>query len=214
MNITLFGANGAIGQLVLELALQNGDFVTAYVRRKNSISITHEKLKVIVGDLSNKDKVEEAISEADVVISTLGPALDTSRKVTKLPIAEGYKVIFGIMGKIGKKRIITLGTPTIKATEDQNQLATVIPGIMAKLLYPTGYQEMKIIEKLVNHSNLEWTLVRIINPNVKHRGQKYSISLGSTKAKMNVSRENVAQCMYDIAKNNKFIQQMPIVFNN
>ena len=80
MNITLFGANGVIGQLVLKEALENGDFVTAFVRRENSISITHKKLKVIVGDLSHKEKVEEAIREADVVISTLGPALDKSRK--------------------------------------------------------------------------------------------------------------------------------------
>lgn len=32
MNITVFGATGAIGQLVTQLALDQGDFVTAYVR--------------------------------------------------------------------------------------------------------------------------------------------------------------------------------------
>lgn len=211
MNITLFGANGAIGQQVLKQALQNGEFVTAFVRRENSISITHEKLKVVVGDLSNKEKVEKAIREADVVISTLGPA--KSRKVMSLPIADGHKIILRSMEKQGKKRIITLGTPTVKAQEDQNQFATVVPGIMAKWLFPTGYQEMKTIEQLVNHSNLEWTLVRIINPNVKHSGQEYSISLGDTKAKIGVSRENVAKCIYDIAKNNTFVKQMPIVFD-
>ncbi|WP_026565396.1 NAD(P)H-binding protein [Bacillus sp. UNC41MFS5] len=201
MNITLFGANGLIGQLVLKEALEN------------SISITHKKLKVIVGDLSHKEKVEEAIREADVVISTLGPALDKSRKVKSLPIAAGHKNILSIMEKLDKKRIITLGTPTVKAKEDQNQFATVVPGILAKWLFPTGYQEMKTIEQLINHSNLDWTLVRIINPNVKHSSQEYTISLGDTKAKMGVTRENVAQCIYDIAKNNIFIKQMPIVFN-
>ena len=213
MNITLFGANGAIGQLVLKHALQNDEFVTSFVRRENSISITHEKLKVAIGNLTNEAKVEEAIRDADVIISTLGPALDTSRKVKSLPIADGHKIILTMMEKLGKKRFITLGTPTVKAKEDKNQFATVVPGVMAKWLFPTGYQEMKTIEQLVTHSNLEWTLVRIINPNVKHVGQEYSISLGDTKAKMGVSRENVAQFMYDIAKNNKFIKQMPIVFN-
>jgi putative NADH-flavin reductase len=73
-------------QLVLKHALKNGDFVTAFVRRE--ISITHEKLKVAVGNLTNEAKVEAAIHDADVIISTLGPALDTSRKVKSLPIAH------------------------------------------------------------------------------------------------------------------------------
>ncbi|WAH35962.1 NAD(P)H-binding protein [Alicyclobacillus dauci] len=105
------------------------------------------------------------------------------------------------------------GTPTVKAKEDNRQVSTVLPGIMAKLLFPTGYQEMKSIEQIMKDTTLDWTVVRIVNPNVKHSGQGYSISLGDTKAKMGVSRENVARCMYDIARNNEFIRQMPIVFN-
>jgi putative NADH-flavin reductase len=53
MNIVIFGANGAIGTYVLNQALSNGDKVTAYVRRANSISIKHDLLNVIVGDLQN-----------------------------------------------------------------------------------------------------------------------------------------------------------------
>ena len=213
MNITLFGASGAIGRLVIQQAIQNGDCVTAYVRREDSISIRHKGLKIIVGELSNQSKMEEAIADADVVISTLGPELDTSRKVKSLPIANGHKMIIRIMEKMNKKRLITLGTPTVKAKEDKKQLITVLPGIMAKILYPTGYQEMKEIEQLIKQSTLDWTVVRIINPNLKHRGKDYKISLGDTKGKMGVSRDNVAQCMYDIAKNNTYHKQMPIVFN-
>lgn len=213
MNITLFGASGAIGQLVIQLAIQNGDRVTAYVRRKDSISTSHKRLKIIEGELSNKSKMEEAIEDADVVISTLGPALNTSRKVKSLPIASGHKMIIRIMEKMNKKRLITLGTPTIRAKEDKKQLLTVLPGIMAKILFPTGYQEMKEIEQLVKQSTLDWTVVRIINPNLKHSGKDYNISLGDTKGKMGVSRDNIAQCMYDIAKNNTYQKQMPIVFN-
>jgi hypothetical protein len=108
------------------------------------------------------------------------------------------------MEKLGKKRFITLGTPTVKAEEDKKQIITVVPGIMAKWLFPTGYQEMEKIEDLVKNSTLEWTVVRIINSNLKHSGQEYSVSLGDTKGKMCVSRENVAQCMYDVVRNNKY----------
>ncbi|WP_082332569.1 hypothetical protein [Lysinibacillus contaminans] len=63
---------------------------------------------------------------------------------------------------------------------------------MAKLLYPTGYQEMQGIAKLFAGSSLDWTIIRIINPNVKSGGTGYAISFGSTKGKMGVSRANVA----------------------
>lgn len=33
MNITIFGANGAIGKIITSIALENGDSVTVYVRR-------------------------------------------------------------------------------------------------------------------------------------------------------------------------------------
>lgn len=38
MNITIFGASGAIGQLLTRLALDHGDFVTAYVRNPTKLA--------------------------------------------------------------------------------------------------------------------------------------------------------------------------------
>ena len=65
------------------------------------------------------------------------------------------------------------------------------------MLYPTGYQEMKAIETLIHGSSLDWTVVRIVNPNVKS----------------NVSRFNVAMCLLDAASRDDWIHKMPIVFN-
>ncbi|WP_256217700.1 NAD(P)H-binding protein [Paenibacillus sp. OV219] len=55
MNFTIFGASGAIGRIVLKHALQNGNRVTAYVRRAGSIDQLHDNLTVIVGELTNPD---------------------------------------------------------------------------------------------------------------------------------------------------------------
>ncbi|WP_260287757.1 NAD(P)H-binding protein [Peribacillus aracenensis] len=213
MKITIFGANGAIGKMVVQEALTNGDHVVAYVRRNNALTITHENLEIIVGNLDNETKIEEAIVNSDTVISTLGPSLDKSRKVKELPITSAHKSIITVMKRLNKKRFITLATPTLKAKEDTSQLITILPSIMAKVLFPTGYQEMKQIEPIIKTSNLDWTVVRIINPNVKYTGQTYDISFGNTKGKMNVSRENVAKCLYDAVRNNAYIHKMPIVFN-
>jgi putative NADH-flavin reductase len=70
MNITIFGASGAIGQLLMRLALDNGDSVTAYVRNPEKIKLNHPNLRLVKGELSNASAIETAVVEADAVIST------------------------------------------------------------------------------------------------------------------------------------------------
>lgn len=117
------------------------------------------------------------------------------------------------MKKLNKKRLITLGTPSIHAAEDRKSVSTVLPGIMAKIMFPNAYQEMMKIEQLINSSALDWTVVRIINPNVKHKGNAYGTSIGDKPAKMSVSRENVARFMYSVTSQHSYVRQMPIVLN-
>ena len=109
MNITIFGASGAIGKIVLEHALSDKEnSVTAYVRRPDCLKMSFPNLKVIVGELTNRAQIQQAIEQSDVVISTLGPALDTLRKTKGTPIADGHETIINAMQKLNKKRFITL----------------------------------------------------------------------------------------------------------
>ena len=214
MKITIFGANGQIGQLLVKQALDAGYDVTAYTRRPNALNIEHEKLQSVVGSLTDQEKLKEAIIGRDAVLSALGPAMSMKRKVSDLPIAEAHKAIISVMEEYGIKRFITLGTPAISAKEDVKQLATVLPSLMPRIFMPTGYAEMKEIEKLLKTAKLDWTVVRIIDPNAKTDGNGYGISFGDTKSKMSVSRYHAAKCMLDAATKDEWIHKMPIVFNN
>jgi putative NADH-flavin reductase len=147
MNLTVFGANGAIGKIITNHALNNGDTVTAYVRRPDSLKQSRNNLKIMVGDLSNRLLIEKAIENADVVISALGPVLDTSRKLKGTPIADGHAFIIHGMEMLGKKRFVTLATPTVHSDEDRKNFITVVSPIMAKIIFPNAYREMKIIEQ-------------------------------------------------------------------
>lgn len=213
MNITIFGASGAIGQYLMQVALNKGDTVIAYVRNPDKIKLKHPKLKLVVGELTDTSAIDTAVSEADVVISTLGPPSDMSRKLKGTPVADGHERIMTAMKRFNKKRLITLATPALQSDDDRKNISTVLPGVMAKLFLPNGHAEMKTMEKMIKQSNLDWTVVRIINPNVKHKGQSYAYSFGDRSAKLSVSRENVAQFMYAAARQNEWIKKMPIVYN-
>jgi len=141
MNLTVFGANGAIGKIITNHALNNGDTVTAYVRRPDSLKQSRNNLKIMVGDLSNRLLIEKAIENADVVISALGPVLKGT------PIADGHAFIIHGMEMLGKKRFVTLATPTVHSDEDRKNFITVVSPIMAKIIFPNAYREMKIIEQ-------------------------------------------------------------------
>lgn len=213
MNITIFGSSGAIGQHLMRLALDKGDFVTAYVRNPEKIKLNHSNLLLVKGDLSNASAIETAVSKADVVISTLGPPSDMSRKLKGTPVADGHERIIKAMKKCNKKRLITLATPALQSEDDRKNLSTVLPGILAKIFLPNGYAEMKKLEGIIRDSNMDWTVVRIINPNVKYKEQSYDYSFGDRSCKMSVSRENVAKLMYAATRQNQLIRKMPIVYN-
>ena len=72
MRITIFSLGGLLGQYVTNTALLHGAQVTAYVPDAKAIW-PRKNLTVIEGSLQNRERVLEALLEADAVISVLTP---------------------------------------------------------------------------------------------------------------------------------------------
>src|SRR5215813_6477101 len=72
MKLTIVGATGGIGRLLLEQAVAAGHEVTAVVRNPANLTRPIRAVKV---DLSQPDRValESAMAGADAVLSGLGP---------------------------------------------------------------------------------------------------------------------------------------------
>lgn len=70
MRITIFSLGGLLGQYVTNTALLHGAQVTAYVPDAKVIW-PRKNLTVIEGSLQNRERVLEALLEADAVISVL-----------------------------------------------------------------------------------------------------------------------------------------------
>lgn len=213
MNITIFGASGKIGSRLVKKALAEGDSVVVYVRNPDKLQIRHENLKIVTGQLNDEIAMTTAISGADVVISALGPNMGGKGGDTSTPVANGHVLIIKIMENLGKKRLVTLATPTVRAAEDKNSVFFSLLRKMAPGLMGHAVRDILKLGEVVTASNLDWTVIRILNPNVKSNGKGYKLAVGSEKYKMSVSRENVANSLYDVAKTNGYIHQMPIVFN-
>src|SRR5712664_3478702 len=99
MKIAVFGATGPTGQHLVRLALNRGDEVIAYVRNPAKLTLSHERLQVIQGKLSDTKAIEQVIEGVAGVVSILGPV--TKQRDTTITIAQGTQNIVDAMKKQG-----------------------------------------------------------------------------------------------------------------
>lgn len=82
----VFGASGFIGSYLLDELLKNPNYDQVTVVVRKNLSITHPKLKVLLGDLATLPALKEQLRGDDVFI-----AIGTTRKQTPSE-AEYYKI--------------------------------------------------------------------------------------------------------------------------
>ncbi|HEY7341379.1 MAG TPA: NAD(P)H-binding protein [Ktedonobacterales bacterium] len=73
LNITVFGASGAIGSQFIDLATQHGHAIRAVYRTRPPVSLSGQIEILVTPDIFNADFVTQAIRGADVVVTALGP---------------------------------------------------------------------------------------------------------------------------------------------
>lgn len=104
MKIALIGANGTVGQRILQEALNRGHEVAAIVREKSSIGQTHKNLAVVTGDLLAQDSISKAVAGYDLVISAYGPK--NGQEAAMKAVAQG---LVGAVKQAGVKRLLIVG---------------------------------------------------------------------------------------------------------
>lgn len=160
MRITVFGAHGLTGVLLTRQALDAGHQVAAATRRPAEFPIDHPALTVVSADVHDADAVDRAVDGADVVLSTLGVPF------TRKPIdvySEGARAMIAAMSRHRVKRLVVVSS---SATEPHHHadggflLNRVLQPMVTKTIGKTTYADMRRMEDLVRHSDLEWTIMR------------------------------------------------------
>jgi uncharacterized protein YbjT (DUF2867 family) len=96
MNVTVFGATGAIGGLTVQNLLDAGHTVRAYARNPEKIPDGWgDRVDVVLGEITDTAAIDTAVAGTDAVISALGPSIN--RKATGLPLVEGTAHILAAM---------------------------------------------------------------------------------------------------------------------
>lgn len=154
MNITVFGANGRVGKLVVKRALERAHNVHAFVHSHDPFD-QHERLSVSTGDVADADAVQRAVESADAVISTLG----AFRRGTGPVLTPGLRTITQAMQLHHAHRLVILTGAGVARPDGRNGVRTHINRAVLTLMDRTAVADVENALAIVSATDVVWTAV-------------------------------------------------------
>jgi putative NADH-flavin reductase len=206
MNLLIVGATGGTGRALLDQALGQGHTVTAFVRNPAKLRVTHERLRVVTGNVLDYDSIDTAVQGKDAVLSALGH----KRWFIKTTIlSEGTKNIISAMEKHGVRRFIcetSLGVGDSRGRLGLYYTLFVIPFIT--FFY---FKDKRRQEQLIRESSLDWVIVRPgqLTNRRKRANYRHGEKIGSYVLTVRISRADVADFMLRQLTDNSYLHRTP-----
>ncbi|WP_406434306.1 NAD(P)H-binding protein [Streptomyces sp. NBC_01589] len=212
MRVTVFGATGGIGRLVVQQLLDTGHQVTALTRNPDKLSLTHPSFTLITGQLSDRGAVTKAVTSAEAVISALGPSL--KRSATGTQLADGTRTLVAVMDEQKVTRFIGLATPSLADPSDKPHWKHKVLPVMAKLMFPNALRELEGMTQAVTSSDLDYTIARITNPTNKPATSRIKSGfLGHDKVGSAMTRADIAAFLVSQLTDTGYKRAMPVISN-
>lgn len=211
MNVTVFGATGAIGSLTVSELLAAGHTVTAYARNTRKVPASWDgRVRVVIGQISDAAAVDSAIAGADAVVSALGPDMD--RKAAGTPLIEGTRLILAALRQHGVRRYICHATPAVWDPQERATWQTRLVRFMPKTFAPRAYKEIRGMTDPVLASDLDWTIVRFIRPtNDPKKGAVRSGFFDTDKIGFSTPRADIAAFTAAQVNDHTYIRRAPVI---
>jgi putative NADH-flavin reductase len=204
MKMFVLGATGGIGRHLLQLALERGHEVTAFVRSPERIGLTHARLRVVPGDVFEADQMAPAMAGHDVVLSSFGP---TTLRSTTLRREFG-RALASALRKSSVTRVQLVSSALLFPELDG--FSRFLRAIIFRRMLP----DMAGMEEGIVQSDLEWTVVR--PPRLTNGAAKHACRVTDgvlPKGGFLISRADVAHFMIGEAENPSHLRQIVGVAN-
>lgn len=207
MNLTILGANARTGRLLVEQALAAGHDVTAFLRNPDAYPLQHPRLRLFKGDSTDGPAVAAAIAGADAVLSTVGPVKNAPAGLMQSTAVN----LLNAMRAAHVKRLIYLTGAGVKDPQDPPSFGASVMVPLMKLLAGNVLADSEAAARLVQASELDWTVVRA--PRLGDGPPRGVYNAGYLKAGFTaISRADVADFMLKQTTDTRFIRQSPILY--
>ena len=206
MRLAVFGASGATGKQLVDQALAAGHEVTAFVRDPAKLGVTHERLRVVKGDVSDAREVAQAVAGQDAVLSALGPAKPDFNSMT-----VGARHILAAMREHGVKRLVTLTGAGVTDPNDRPKLFNHFITFLLKRISPGVLVDAQRHTDQVRASDVDWTVVRVGRLNDGPKSGSVKVGWVGTGPKPVVSRADVAAFMLEELTARRHLRPAPMI---
>ncbi len=213
MNVTVFGATGAIGSLTVAALLKRGHRVTAYARNPRKVPGSWgDGVRVVIGEMSDEGAIDTAVAGADAVVSALGPSTD--RRATGLPLVAGTGHILEAMKRHGVRRYVGHATPSVLDPREKPTPLTRLIGSIPRTFMPRAYEEIKGMTGRIMGSGLDWTVVRFTVPrDTPERGGLRVGFFGTDRLGFTVGRADIAAFTAAQVEDDTYVGRAPAISN-
>jgi putative NADH-flavin reductase len=196
MKLFVIGATGRTGQEIVQQALARGHHVTAFVRSPETVTLRHERLGVLKGDVTDEEQLSEAMENHDAVVSTLGP-----REVFKPSslLHDSALATTRAMQRSGVKRLVVLSA----AAHFRG-----IPNRIVSFILRNHMRDSLAMEKVVQDSGLDWTIARPPRLTQDQNATYRSREGAAPPRGFSISRKAVAAFMLDASEQKKHFQKI------
>lgn len=206
MQITVFGASGKVGRLVVGLAVARGYEVVAFVHSTNLFN-DKKGVRVVRGDVHDPKCVMEAVEGSQAVISCLGSWHTRGKDI----LSAAMQAIIPAMERRGIKRIVTLTGAAAFDINDAPPLGQKAAHTLLSTFAGQIVQDGETHIRLLRASKLDWTVIR--SP-VMTGGAKTTYQLRTKLPGLFtlISRQTVATSLVDQIEVTESIRQAPIIY--
>lgn len=207
MKVTVFGASGKVGRVVVRQAIARGHEVTVFVHKNNPFADL-PSVQIVQGDIYSGEDVRKAIAGSDAVISCLGSWGTKHRNV----LTTAMQSLIPAMREQKISRIITLTgagapPPDQRLSAFHRLLMMLLSPFPAGKVFADGEQHMRLLLE----SDLDWTTIR--SPVMSdHEGSGYTLKLEAGRTFPRIGREAVAASMLDQLESDEWARKAPALY--
>jgi putative NADH-flavin reductase len=213
MKLVVFGATGFSGKVILAEALSKGHEVTVLVRDASRITLHHENLRVLEGNVLEPNAVSNALLHQQVVIQCLGIGGKGDGKPNFL-VSDATQIIVDEMQKSNVKRLVAMSN-----VGAGNSIA-FLPRFFARIILPYFMKWLKVIiddknrmEAIIMNSPLDWTIVRCPNITDKPARNFCHATLDGRDLKLSITLGDMATFIVNQITDLSFSRQAPSISN-
>jgi putative NADH-flavin reductase len=206
VRVTIFGATGTSGRRVVDAALAAGHEVAVLVRDPARLE-EPERLRVVVGEISDAHAVEQAIAGSEGVIWAVGPTSNTPDQPALFESAA--TVLVDAMRRAGARRLVALSGAGVTLAGERkplnHRLISRFVGLAVRHVVDAKRREYEVFAA----SGLEVVLVR--PPRVVDGPATGQRSVGEQPTGARVTSGDLAEFMVEQLADRRFVDRAPYV---